>query len=315
MMRQMCREVLAVNASLISEKRGLVQLLPPMMSSRLQIGEEVEEKFDIIVSEVMDLWCLGEGVIPTMRHAHNKLLAEGGVMLPSRLVIFAQPMELLTWSQAERDHKVNLSALNQHFHSKFSPLRIDQLPHRWLSEEPMPALEIDLKNIPQQPADGQPNLEGVKLCIRMGGKPGLHAKIRSTAIDHSGMLCGYGVWWAADLNNGHIVTSAPSSPQRSWKQLVRWLDEPRWVSEGEDVQVLACYNENQVNVEDIFMPREMVEAYQEQIQAEGQQQQHKDNAVANAVAASRNGKSTAPVATEKTHSKLVEEDDDVVEVD
>merc|ERR1719210_656478 len=57
MMRQMCREVLAVNASLISEKRGLVQLLPPMMSTRLQIGEEVEEKFDIIVSEVMDLWC------------------------------------------------------------------------------------------------------------------------------------------------------------------------------------------------------------------------------------------------------------------
>jgi len=91
-MRQMCREVVAVNASAIAEKKGLVQLLPAMMSTRLQVGEDIAEKFDVVVSEVMDLWCLGEGVLPTMRHAHHKLLAEGGSMLPGRLVVFVQPV-------------------------------------------------------------------------------------------------------------------------------------------------------------------------------------------------------------------------------
>lgn len=261
-MRMMCREVVAVNAGMIAQKRGLVQLLPPMMSTRLQVGEDIEEKFDIIVSEVLDLWCLGEGVIPTMRHAHNKLLAKGGVMLPGRLVVFIQPLELFVWNQAERDHKVNLSALGGHFKPKFSPMRISQMQHRWLTDEPTVALEIDLGNVPQQPSDGQPNMEGVKLCIRMGGKPALMAKAVSIPVDHSGMLCGYGIWWAADLGNGNVITNSPNSPQRSWKQLVRWLDEPRFVSAGEDVQALACYNDTQVNIEDMYMPRELVDQYQ-----------------------------------------------------
>jgi predicted RNA methylase len=53
--------------------------------------------FDIVVSEVMDLWCLGEGIIPTMRHAHKKLLAPNGVLLPGKLRVYVQPLELSLW--------------------------------------------------------------------------------------------------------------------------------------------------------------------------------------------------------------------------
>merc|ERR1712087_504934 len=98
-------------------------------------------------------------------------------------------------------------------------------------------------------------------------------------------LCGYGIWWAADLGNSNVMTSAPSSPQRSWKQLVRWLDEPRFVSEGDEAQVLACHNENQFNVEDIFMPREMLDRYQEQMQADCMQKHHEGMSTQAALAA------------------------------
>jgi len=297
-----------------------VQLLPPMMSTRLRVGEDVAEPFDLVVSEVMDLWCLGEGVLPTMRHAHAKLLAEGGALLPARLVIFVQPLELLPWAQAEKEHKVKLGALASTFRAKFAPLRIAQLPHRWLTDEPIAALEIDLSRVPQQPADGEPNLDGVKLCIRMGGKPAHYAKISSATVDHSGMLCGYGIWWAADLGAGHVITSAPSNPQRSWKQLVRWLDEPRFVSEGEDVQVLACYNDNQVNVEDVFMPREMVEQYQEQLQAGSVQQHTQAEAAAAATAAAKAAKAAVKAAgggrpAARQPPPAADDGDDVVEVD
>jgi len=139
-------------------------------------------------------------------------------------------------------------------------MRIEQFPRRWLTNEPIAAIEVDLANVPEQPGDGEPNLEGdVKLCIRMGGKPALRAKVSTVSIDSGGMLSGYGIWWAADLGNGHVVTNSPSSPQRSWKQLVRWLDQPRVVVEGEKIQVLTCYNDHQVNVEDIFVPKEVVD--------------------------------------------------------
>ena len=62
------------------------------------------------------------------------------------------------------------------------------------------------------------------------------SQVVSSKIDHRGMLSGYGLWWSADLG-GHAVTSDPSNAQRSWKQLVRWLDEPRFVEEQEEIQV------------------------------------------------------------------------------
>jgi len=264
-MRQMCREVLAVNAELLAERQGLVQLLPPMMSTHLRLGEDFPEKFDVVVSEVMDIWCLGEGVIPTMKHAFNELLADGGTMLPSRLTIIAQPLELQIWRPLEVEHKVALAgALNQQFQSKFSPLRINQFPHRWLSKEPMNVLEINLSGrVPEQPKDGDPNLEGAKLCIRMGGIPALSARVSDAAVDHDGLLCGYGIWWTAELGHqDHMVTNAPDSPQRSWKQLVRWLDEPRRVATGDPVQVLSCYSENQLNLDDILVKQELDEQHQ-----------------------------------------------------
>lgn len=304
LMRQMAREVLATNATAIAAARGMVHLLPAMMSTRLQIGKDgdVEHKFDIIVSEVMDLWCLGEGVIPTMRHAKAKLLTEDGLMLPSRLVVFAQPIELGLWNEAEKEHSINLSPMYRYFKAKYSPFRIAQLPHRMLTDEPIPVIEIDLHNVPSQPPDGTPNLEGVNLCIRIGGKAALQAKLSTATIDRSGMLAGYGFWWAADLGNGAVCTSDPQNPQRSWKQLVRWLDTPRFVQEGEEVQLLACHNDHQVNIDDIYMSPEMLDQHQKSMGQAGPAQ----SAAAAAVQAAQ-AKTRAPATTGK--AKAVAEED------
>merc|ERR1719506_3625654 len=116
------------------------------------------------------------------------------------------------FSQQEKMNKVNLSPLYTHFKSKYSPLRIQQLPHKLLTDEPLPVLEVDLYNIPEPISEGQANLEGLNLCIRMGGKPALQAKLTTRTLDRSGMFSGYGVWWAADLGSGHLCSSAPTNP-------------------------------------------------------------------------------------------------------
>jgi type II protein arginine methyltransferase len=313
MMRRMAREVIGANCQDIAANNGMINLLPDMMSTQLQVGPDgdVKDKFDIVVSEVMDLWCLGEGVIPTMRHANAKLLAEGGILIPGRLAIFAQPIELSLFSQPEKINKVNLSPMYTHFTSKYSPLRIQQFPHRFLTDEAMLVLEVDLYNIPEAPREGLPNLTGLNLCIRMGGKPALQAKLSSATLDRSGMLSGYGVWWAADLGAGHLCSSSPSNPQRSWKQLVRWLDEPRFVQEGQEVQVLACHNDNQVNIDDIFMPEEMISQFQAQLRAE-QADQPRDPVSAVHAAQAR---AVSPSIATAPASKPPADEDDIIEVD
>merc|ERR1719498_1951095 len=85
-------------------------------------------------------------------------------------------------------------------------------------------------------------------------------------VDRSGMLSGYALWWSADLGDGVVCSNSPSDPQRSWKQLVRWNEEPRFVNEGEELQVLACHNESQVNIDDIYMPKEVVDQVKAQMQ-------------------------------------------------
>ena len=225
------------------------------------------------------------------------MLHDTGVMLPGKLFIYVQPLELSLWREVEEGNQVDLEAgslwrshfqqngmsdilgthldyfflkgmsgtkelnlkfyavrsslyqfiicrcwqssqvLSQRFKSKFSALRIDQFPHRYLTKEPILAMEIDLADVPPQPAEGEANIDGgVKLCIRMGKKPALRAKVTASKIDRGGMLAGYGLWWSAELGN-EVVTSDPRSPQRSWKQLIRWLDQPRFVEENEEIQV------------------------------------------------------------------------------
>lgn len=254
-MRRLCREMLAAHAQAVAERNGLAQLLPAVMSTQLQRGRDgiPVEGFDIVISEVLDIWGLGEGVIPTMRHAAQSLLLPDGQLLPERIAFFARPVEVSLFGDAERTHHVRLSALAGHFHAKYSPLRVNQFRHKWLTEEPLRVLDIDFRRVPCQPQPGEANLEGVELCVQMGGKPALGARISSTVTEEAGLLTAYCFWWEADLLDGHVLTNAPSSAQRSWKQIVRWC-EPRFVKEQEELQLMACYNEYQVNIDEIQLP-------------------------------------------------------------
>ena len=45
---------------------------------------------DILVTEIFDSVLLGEGVLPTLQHAWEYLLAPHAIVVPDRAVVFAQ---------------------------------------------------------------------------------------------------------------------------------------------------------------------------------------------------------------------------------
>jgi len=72
----LAREIVALN--------GLADRITVLThkSTELAVGRELPRRADLIVSEILDSGLLGEGMLPTMRHALAELAAPGAVVIP-----------------------------------------------------------------------------------------------------------------------------------------------------------------------------------------------------------------------------------------
>lgn len=62
-------------------------------SDGLRVGVELPRKADIMVSEILDSELLGEGLLPTLQHAHDMLLVDNPKSVPHRATIYGQLVE------------------------------------------------------------------------------------------------------------------------------------------------------------------------------------------------------------------------------
>ncbi|OAY67121.1 Protein arginine N-methyltransferase 7 [Ananas comosus] len=62
-------------------------------SDELQVGVELESPADLLVSEILDSELLGEGLIPTLQHAHDMLLVKNPQTVPYRATTYGQLVE------------------------------------------------------------------------------------------------------------------------------------------------------------------------------------------------------------------------------
>ncbi|KAJ8557959.1 hypothetical protein K7X08_004725 [Anisodus acutangulus] len=62
-------------------------------SDELEVGVDMPSCADVLVSEILDSELLGEGLIPTLQHAHDKLLTDNPKTVPYRATIYGQLVE------------------------------------------------------------------------------------------------------------------------------------------------------------------------------------------------------------------------------
>ncbi|XP_075517942.1 protein arginine N-methyltransferase 1.6 isoform X2 [Primulina tabacum] len=62
-------------------------------SDELEVGTDIPFRADVLVSEILDSELLGEGLIPSLQHAHEKLLVENPKTVPYRATIYGQLVE------------------------------------------------------------------------------------------------------------------------------------------------------------------------------------------------------------------------------
>ncbi|KAL8539771.1 hypothetical protein ACS0TY_001394 [Phlomoides rotata] len=62
-------------------------------SDELEVGLDIPSRANVLVSEILDSELLGEGLIPTLQHAHDKLLVENPQTVPYRATTYGQLVE------------------------------------------------------------------------------------------------------------------------------------------------------------------------------------------------------------------------------
>ncbi|XP_076916551.1 protein arginine N-methyltransferase 7-like, partial [Bidens hawaiensis] len=59
----------------------------------LEVGVDIASRADVLVSEILDSELLGEGLIPTLQHAHDNLLVENYQTVPYKATTYGQLVE------------------------------------------------------------------------------------------------------------------------------------------------------------------------------------------------------------------------------
>ncbi len=190
-------------------------------STALAEGDQLPEKADLLVSEILDAGLLGEGVIPTHRHAVQHLLKPEGIVVP----MAADVQAILL--QSDYLHDVNpLTTIEGFDLSLFNEFRLKGTyitrdlavtPHEPLTEV-FTACTIDFKHLPPAAEMDHPNKHELAVTVQQ-----------------SGTIHGAAFWFNLHVDQDISLSSGPEGEMVHWGQVLFLFDTPRKVKAGEKV--------------------------------------------------------------------------------
>lgn len=198
-------------------------------STSMIVGDELPRKADVLVAEILDSGLLGEGVIPTFRHATANLLKKNAVIIPKSATIEAC---LIQCDDLKRVNPVNtisgfdLSAFNTFRESRgYISSILNATPHQVLSETTF-VQYFDFSNLPPFASAEKPNRTDLTM-----------------QVIQSGELQGIAFWFQLHLDDEITLSSGPGGEMVHWGQAIHFFDHPRPVIKGELVHVQALQSE------------------------------------------------------------------------
>ena len=185
----------------------------PAWSHDLDPAVHLPRPADVLVSEILDCGLVGEGLLPTVRHARQYLLSSDATMLPAAAVLTGRLLE------SEEVHQLNavsraagfdVSAFNRFATPDYFPCRLPTWPHRFLSE-PIDLFDFNIRTDPLTPRQRT-------------------MKVKTTS---GGTVHGVAFWWQMTLGPGVTLTNSPGSAPPCWLQAVALFERPPTVRPGE----------------------------------------------------------------------------------
>jgi type II protein arginine methyltransferase len=192
-------------------------------SADLQIGPDLPERAEVLVSEVFGSAVLNECVIPTIEDAHARLLKPGAAVIPSAArarVYLAGGAALESHLFVDRAAGFTLAPFND-FAQPRTGLDIHHVPHDVLSED----VEVFRFDFTRQ-------------------LPHADQSVIEVAARRPGRCVGVVQWVRLDLVDGVVYENRPLSDTTSdgWGQMLYRFSEPIDLAAGDRVRLLAQHN-------------------------------------------------------------------------
>ncbi len=196
------------------------------VSLDLKTGQDLPEA-DLVVSEVLDAGLLGEGVLPTLRHAAHQLLKTGGRMIPSGATVYGQIVELPGLRAVNPVGTVagfDLSAFDRFRNPAAHPVvDLRKETHTPLSE-PFRVAQFDFADPPMTE----------------------RWRVTQVPIIHAGEAYAVVFWFDLHLDDMITVSTGPEGTLNHWAQAVQFLGSGRSVSAGEELPLSLGHSDSRL---------------------------------------------------------------------
>lgn len=220
---------LAKVAEEIVERNGFKDRITVLnrKSSDLKQGVNYEGKYDIVVSEILDVAGIGEGVLPSLRHAYQSLLKPGAITVPSGMTMYARLISLPAFYKVNPIKEISgfdLSPFNV-FRSpdEYLPVKLNNLEYEWLSE-PVAYYSFDLSAIPEERDVSSPHTANVEF-----------------KATHEGKVQAVAFWFDLHLDDELTLSSGLGGKLKHWGQAVCFMKEEIAVVPGDKVPMTAKF--------------------------------------------------------------------------
>ncbi len=190
-------------------------------SNELVVGEDLPEPASVVISEILDVSLIGEGVVPALRHATRHLIRPDAKVIPAAARVWGT---LIEWPSERTINPVHEICgfdfgefelfRNPHTHVPFDAERES---HRALSE-PFEIARYDFRNPPD--FAGTDYIETVTLA----------------AIE-SGTGHAVTVWFELDLDDEVALSTRHETNLNHWHRTAQFLDRDLPVRAGQDVKL------------------------------------------------------------------------------
>lgn len=223
------REVIEANGF-----EGRIQVVN-RMSTALRVGEQLERPATVLVSEILDVGLLGEGVLPTLRHALSELVAPGAAVIPAAATLYARLVELPELRRVNPIKTIagfDLRAFDRfRVPGVYLDIDLERAEHRALSED-FEVARFDFAAPPPAIPDDAPRRARIEVTATAAGAP--HA---------------VAAWFDLHLDETVTISTRPGGGLLTWGQAVQFLETDRTVRAGDRLAVTTLFGETWIGFE------------------------------------------------------------------
>jgi len=195
-------------------------------STQVQLGEDVPERADIFVSELINVGMLAPNMLPIIQHARINLCKPEARIIPESAVVWGALIQcdhLANINPVKTIEGFDMSAFDIFRTPGYSQLDLASDPHRMLSER-FRALDFDFR-IAMKEADLHP---------------------LTVAANAAGTCHGIAFWFDLMLDAETVYRSESRNRTNHWKQAVHFFPDPVTVKAGDRLDIAAGYDATRI---------------------------------------------------------------------